>query len=61
MNTTTAIRKASLITIATKVGGQVRITKKEAQKYIKHCAAHNYDYKLEANDLGGGRLWVYLS
>lgn len=61
MNTKQAIRKANLITIATKVGGQVRITKKEAQKYIKHCAANNYDYKLEVTDVGGGRLWVYLS
>jgi len=53
-----ALRKAAIITIATTIGGSVRITKKEAKKYIARCDENGYEYKFEYDVIYSDRLLV---
>ena len=56
-----AIKKAQIIQVKTKIGSAVKITKKEALRYVSFCESQDYDYQPEITEIFDGKLLIVLN
>ena len=56
-----AIRNAKVIRVKTSNGSSVKITKKEARRYIEFCDSMGYDYIPEITAIYANKVLVVLS
>jgi hypothetical protein len=56
-----AIKKANVIMVKTAAGSSVKVSKKEATRYIRFCESKEYDCDPEWTEINNGRYLVTLS